>query len=242
MITTQLSNGKRRFFPTEKVKLLEVKLKNAQRILDRKKSPSKNNPNHKAKNYNSQIVKINKIHTKIKNIRLDFNHKMTTQIAKSHSLVVLEDLSLKNMSKSARGTLVEPGTNVAAKSGLNKSLLRPGLGIQAEFLDYKCRWYKSKLVLVPAKNSSRECSCCGYASKKNRISQSIFNCQNCGHTENADLNAAKVILARGQRVLARGEDVSEVVNKPANSKNSSKDLKRKEARTTKKSIQRDLVA
>lgn len=235
-IATQVSNGESYLFPKESVAKIKNKIKVYQRKLARQKKPTRKNPEHKASRYRVTQEKIAKLHGKIKNIRMDFNHKLTTQIAKNHGLVVLEDLRLKNMSKSAKGTIENPGKKVKQKSGLNRELLNIGIGMQEQMLSYKCKWYGSLLVTINPKNSSRECCECGYTSKKNRKSQSQFSCQRCGHKENADLNAAKVILARGHRVLVRGEDVvSETEN--VLDKNSSKVLTKvkKEARTSKKS-------
>lgn len=229
VISMQLSNGKQYHLPKALIKKQEKKLKKAQKRLARMQKPKKDNPEHKAKNYKKQQEKIRKIHKKIKNTRLDFNHKSTTEIAKSHSMVVIEDLKLKNLTASASGTLANPGTNVSQKSGLNKSLLNEGMYQQEQMYKYKCIKFGFLLVKVPAKNSSRECSVCGFISKKNRKSQSEFECIKCGHAENADLNASKVILARGHRVLACGEDVSET--KKLVSKNSSKNSKEKKSGT-----------
>ena len=233
-VAIQLSSGENWIFPREQISKLKNKIKKCQRNLARKKKPRRDLKNHKASNYKLVQEKIAKLHKKIKNIRLDFNHKLTTQIAKNHSLVVLEDLRLKNMSKSAKGTIEKPGCNVKAKSGLNRELLNIGIGTMEEMLSYKTKWYGSHLLLVNPKNSSRECSKCGHTSKMNRKTQSKFECISCGHAENADLNAAKIILARGHRVLACGETVSSN-NENLFDKKVSKNSKEKETRTSKKS-------
>jgi putative transposase len=58
--------------------------------------------------------------------------------------------------------------------------------------------------LVDPRNTSRQCSSCGPTARENRPSQSVFRCVVCGHSENADFNAAKNICARGLRATARG--------------------------------------
>jgi len=73
-----------------------------------------------------QKVKVQKIHTKITNIRRDYLHKTTTQLSKKHAMIVIEDLKIKNMSASANGNPDNPGTHVKAKSGLNKAILDQG--------------------------------------------------------------------------------------------------------------------
>ncbi|MCB9061612.1 MAG: transposase [Halobacteriovoraceae bacterium] len=144
--------------------------------------------------------KIRKLHSKIASIRHDFLHKASSYIAKNHSYVTLEDLKIKNMSKSAKGTLETPGKNVAAKSGLNREILFQGWGIFALQLSYKCEWNGGHLELVNPKFTSTRCSECLYNNKMNRKNKH-FECLNCGHKEDADLNAAKNInrVGRTQR-------------------------------------------
>ncbi|HGN1543426.1 TPA: zinc ribbon domain-containing protein, partial [Proteus mirabilis] len=52
--------------------------------------------------------------------------------------------------------------------------------------------------------TSQKCACCGHTAKENRQSQSKFECLECGYTANADINAARNILAAGHAVLACG--------------------------------------
>ena len=105
------------------------------------------------------------------------------------------------MSRSASGTLEEPGKMVAQKSGLNKSILRQGWGTFRIYCDYKTKRFGGTMELVPPMNTSRKCSHCGHTEASNRQSQSEFSCQKCGHTENADVNASKNIKALGLQSL-----------------------------------------
>ena len=122
-----------------------------------------------------------------------------------NSLIGLEKLNSKSMRKSASGTKRKPGRNVAAKRGLNRELasLAPGMIVAA----YKRAAIKTgtRIVLVPAKNSSKECAKCGYIAKENRESQSVFICKKpkCGHFDNADTNAARNILARAMDIISK---------------------------------------
>jgi putative transposase len=145
-------------------------------------------------------LKIRKLHSKIARIRHDFLHKASSFIAKNHSYVSLEDLKIKNMSKSAKGTSENPGKNVKAKSGLNREILFQGWGIFASQLKYKCEWSGGHLELVNPQYTSTRCSECLYNDKKNR-KRKQFKCLNCGHVEDADKNAAKNInrVGRTQR-------------------------------------------
>ena len=101
--------------PINSFKKLEARLPLEQRKLSRKTKFSGN--------WKKQKVKIQKVHYKIANVRKDFLHKATSEMSKNHAFIMLEDLKVSNMSKSAKGTTDEPGTNVAAKTGLNKSIL-----------------------------------------------------------------------------------------------------------------------
>ena len=171
-------------------------LKRLQKELSRKKKFSRNF--HKTK------LKIQKLHNHIVNIRRDFLHKISTQLAKSHSLIVMEELKAKDMSRSAKGTKEKPGRNVKAKSGLNRSILDQGWSMFQQLLSYKLSWQGKKLLLIDPKYTSRLCRICGYAGRENRKTQQVFECQNCGYTQDADLNASINILAEGHSVLACG--------------------------------------
>ncbi|MDR2781845.1 MAG: transposase, partial [Holosporaceae bacterium] len=87
----------------------EKKLKFRSRSLSRKKKFSSN--------WRKEKHRLNRIHKKIRDCRQDFLHKATTDIGKNHAIVVLENLQIKNMTKSASGTTENPGKNVKAKSG-----------------------------------------------------------------------------------------------------------------------------
>lgn len=157
-----------------------------------------------SKNWQKQKAKIQRQHQKISNVRKDFLHKQTTSISKNHALVVVEELQIKNMSRSASGTMENPGKNVRAKSGLNKSILDQGWYEFRRQLEYKMRWRGGEIRTVPAQFTSQRCSRCGEVDKASRKSQSKFECTSCGFKTNADYNAAKNILAAGLAVSACG--------------------------------------
>ncbi|SQH38403.1 K07496 putative transposase [Salmonella enterica] len=162
---------------------------------------------HKVKfsnNWQKQKRKIQRLHSRIANIRRDYLHKVTTTISKNHAMIVIEDLKVKNMSKSATGTVSQPGRNVRAKSGLNRSVLDQGWYEMRRQLEYKQLWRGGQVLAVPPAYTSQRCACCGHTAKENRLSQSKFVCQACGYTANADVNAARNILAAGHAVLACG--------------------------------------
>ena len=183
--------------PLSSFKSLEKCLAKAQRRLARKKKFSNN--------WKKQKSKISRIHAKIADCRKDFLQKNSTILSKNHAMIVLEDLKVSNMSKSAKGTIEKPGKNVKAKSGLNRSILDQGWYEFRRMLDYKQLWSGGKLVLINPKNTSLKCSKCGNISKYNRKSQSVFVCQSCSHKDHADHNAAINILKAGLTSIACGD-------------------------------------
>ena len=163
---------------------------------------------HKQKfsnNWKKAKAKVQKIHTQIANTRCDFLHKATTTISQNHALVFVEDLQVRNMSRSAAGTAEHHGKNVAQKSGLNKAILDQGWGEFQRQLDYKTAWNGGLLIAVPAHHTSQTCPCCGHVSKDNRQTQARFACVECGYENNADVVGAINVLERGHRLLACGE-------------------------------------
>ena len=150
-------------------------------------------------NFEELSQKIAKLHLKKRRVRDDFLHKLSSSLVKNqdHEIFAGEDLNLKGMTKSAKGTVDNPGKNVKQKSGLNRSLLNMSFGKFVRMLAYKLELTGRKLILVDPRNTSRTCAKCGHVSKQNRLTQAKFKCVNCGHETNADLNAAVNIKNRG---------------------------------------------
>ena len=183
--------------PLNSFKIQQAKLAKYQRRMAHKQKFSNNWKKAKAK--------VQKIHTKIANARRDFLHKTTTTISQNHAVVFVEDLQVRNISQSAAGTAENPGTNVAAKSGLNKAILDQGWGEFRRQLDYKTAWNGGMLFAVPPHHTSQTCPCCGHVSKDNRQTQARFACVECGYENNADVVGAINVLERGHRLLACGD-------------------------------------
>jgi putative transposase len=141
-----------------------------------------------------QIAKLRARQTRRRD---DWLHKTTTDLAKSHGLVAVEDLKITNMTRSARGTLQHPGRNVRAKAGLNRSILGMAWGRALWMLAYKCPDHGGELTKAPAAYSSQTCAECGQVAAESRRSRERFCCVNCGHAAPADTNAARVLLQRG---------------------------------------------
>lgn len=177
----------------------ETALSKAQRAMSRKTKFSNNWKKAKAR--------VQKIHSRIGNARRDYLHKTSTTISKNHALVCIEDLRVRNMSKSAAGSTEKPGKQVRAKSGLNKAILDQGWFEFRRQLDYKLAWSGGHLIAVPAKNTSRTCPCCGHVSADNRQTQARFACVKCGYENHADLVGAINVLRRGEAMLRNeGQD------------------------------------
>jgi len=186
--------------PLNSFRAHEKRLAKYQRRMSRKVKFSQNW--HKAKR------RVQKIHTRIGNARKDFLHKTTSAISQNHAMVAIEDLQVRNMSRSAAGNAEKPGKNVAAKSGLNKAILDQGWFEFRRQLDYKLAWRGGMLIAVPPQYTSQTCPACGHVTKENRQTQARFACVDCGYQNHADVVGAMNILARGHRAAACGEDGS----------------------------------
>jgi putative transposase len=134
--------------------------------------------------------------------RRDWVEKTTTDVARRFDTIRVENLNVRAMTRSARGTCERPGTNVAQKRGLNREIHRHGWGRLVARLKHKAA---GRLESVPAAYTSQRCSACGHVAPENRKSQAVFQCVACGAGPcHADVNAARNIAA-GRAVTARGD-------------------------------------
>jgi putative transposase len=134
---------------------------------------------------------------KIAHQRRDFHHQIARRLVDGYDVLVIEELAVANMSCSASGTPEEPGVNVAAKRGLNRSILDAGWAQFASILAGKAEEAGRSLVRVDPRHTSQTCAACGHVDAGNRVSQAEFRCRSCGHTAHADVNAARNILRAG---------------------------------------------
>jgi transposase len=132
--------------------------------------------------------------------RKDAIEKATTELARTVDVVRIEDLRIRQMAKSAAGTIEKPGVNVAQKRGLNRGIMSKGWGLFEQRLGHKIG---DRLERVPAAYTSTTCSACGNREASQRESQARFVCRFCELAENADVNAARNIAA-GHAVSGRG--------------------------------------
>ena len=135
---------------------------------------------------------LRKLQRKRRRQRDNDTHQASRTIADAAHTVVVEDLHTKAMTQSAKGTVAEPGRNVKAKSGLNRSLLASGWGSLERKLVYKA----GALLKVDPAYTSQTCSRCGHGHRDNRPSPAVFACGACGFRAHADPNAAVNMLAR----------------------------------------------
>lgn len=149
-------------------------------------------------NHRKALARLLKHAQKRTDKRDDVLHKESIYYARAYGTVIVERLAIGNMTKSARGTAEQPGTNVRAKAGLNRSILAQGWGRFVQYLRYKSAQRGGKVVEVEPRDSSRTCAECGTVAVESRDGQR-FACVSCGHSGDADVNAARVLLARGLR-------------------------------------------
>ncbi len=171
----------------EKLAKLQRKLKNKKKF---------------SSNWKKVKAKITQCHEKIANARNDYLHKVSTEICENQAVIVVEDLKVKNMSKSSKGNSEKHGKKVAQKSGLNRSILDQGWGMFVTMLEYKQDWNGGSVLKVNAQYTSQTCPCCNHVAKENRLTQAEFVCVECGYSNNADLVGAMNVLTRGHRGLA----------------------------------------
>jgi putative transposase len=134
--------------------------------------------------------------------RKDWAEKTSTGIARRFDLIRVEDLQIKHMTRSAKGTQENPGRNVRQKAGLNRGILRSGWGLLVRRLEDKA---PSRVEKIKPAFTSQRCSACGQVDRDSRESQAVFRCTACGFAGNADVNAA-INIAAGHAVTARGGD------------------------------------
>lgn len=157
-------------------------------------------------------AELARLHARNADRRKDWAEKTSTEIARRYDTIRIEDLKVRNMVRCARGTVENPGRNVRQKSGLNRSILAAGWSLFATRLEHKAQGRVEKVN--PAYTSQR-CSVCEHVARESRESQALFLCVACGHTSNADLNAARNIAA-GHAVRG-AEKVSALNREPQHS-------------------------
>lgn len=177
----------------------EKYLKRLQRQLSKKKKGSSRYLRHKKR--------IAKRHEHIANIRKDFCHQTSRKIIDNteYKIIVLEALNTQHMTKKPKAKPNKNGSfdrnQARAKAGLNKNILDKGWHQFECYLAYKSQRAGKAFFKVDAKYTSQACAACGHTHPDNRKTQALFTCVDCGHTDNADHNAAHVIQQRAIRLI-----------------------------------------
>jgi putative transposase len=185
--TLTLSTGEHMSLPPCLADLDRHKRK-AQRVLSRRERGSRR--------YAKAGRRVAALSARRARIRRDWQHKASLDIARRFGTVVLESLATKNMTRSAKGTVDAPGTNIRQKAGLNRIILEQGWFGFETMLAYKLDERGGYLAKVDPRFTSQTCSACGAVDRESRESQASFYCRQCGFRSNADLNAAVNIERR----------------------------------------------
>ena len=155
------------------------KLRVAQRSVSRKPD--------KRSNSRRKVVKVvAKLHRKVARQRLDFHHKQARRLVNENDLIAHENLNVGGM---GRGNLA-------------RSIHDVGWSQFFQVLAFKAECAGKRVVAVDPRYTSQRCNVCGHTEKANRVNQSKFVCRDCGHTANADYNAALNILGRADPLSA----------------------------------------
>ncbi|GLZ33504.1 transposase [Lentzea sp. NBRC 105346] len=147
-------------------------------------------------------VAVAKMHARTRDRRRDWVEKTSTDLARRFDVIRVENLTVANMTRSAKGTAAEPGHRVRQKAGLNRAILAAGWGHLVSRLEHKA---PGRVEKINPAYTSQQCSRCGHVAAESRESQAVFRCRSCGFECNADVNAARNIAA-GRAVNARGGD------------------------------------
>lgn len=142
------------------------------------------------------VARVAVLHRRVADARRDTAHQLSRQLVNTYGTIGLDQLHVLNMVRSAKGTVEQPGSNVAAKSGLNKSILDAGWGQIAGTVVYKAEEAGRRVVSVNPRHTSQRCHTCGHVDPGNRPDpdRTVFVCVACGHQAHADVNAARNIL------------------------------------------------
>lgn len=201
VIPVQAGDNKYDFSDEQKQhkKQATISIKKLQKKLNRQAKGSKQR--------NKTKQRISKKHQKIARIRNDFAHQTSHRIVSDEDtkIIIFEDLKAKHLTKTPRAKTDESGKYVkngaAAKAGLNRVILDKGWGYVENFCEYKAKRAGKAFFKIVAHQTSQECANCGYTHPDNRQTQSEFACISCGHTDNADHNAAMVIKKRAIKLI-----------------------------------------
>jgi transposase len=140
--------------------------------------------------------------------RRDWAEKISTRLIRDQDVIVFEKLNTLGMVRKpqAKPDPAHPGgflpNRARSKAGLNRAILGSCWGLLARRAEQKAAASGAAVIYVDPRFTSQQCHVCGHTAPGNRDSQAVFRCQKCGHSDHADLNAARNILARGLATMA----------------------------------------
>jgi putative transposase len=188
-VVLMLADSEGRVVPNPRYgKQLERRIARAQRRVAKKKRGSKNQRKARA-----EVARLQRLVMRRRQVHV---HTQSRYYADNFGVVKIEDLKISSMTASAKGTVEEPGSHVKQKSALNRAILDSGWGLFDVSLAYKMIENGGELLRYAPPYTSQECPKCGHVSPRNRISQSLFICEECGYEGNADVTAAQNICAK----------------------------------------------
>jgi putative transposase len=175
------------------------RLRRLQRRLARQRAGSRNRARTR--------LQIARVHARARRRRVDFARQTAIDLVRDHDVVVFEALPLKNMTKSAKGTIDKPGGNVRAKAGLNREILNVGWGMLIDQTKRVAKSHGTRVITVDARHTSQTCPACGNVDPASRVTRSRYVCtqDGCGYTGHADTGAAINILNRGLAAIEAEE-------------------------------------
>ncbi|MGI8329530.1 RNA-guided endonuclease InsQ/TnpB family protein [Actinomadura scrupuli] len=135
--------------------------------------------------------RVARLHARVTGLRRNYLHQLTSVLARSFAHIAVEDLNVKGMTASARGTREKPGRQVRQKAGLNRRILDASFAEIRRQLDYKARWYGGTIQAIDRyAPTSKICSACGWRHPNLTLSDRTFRCGGCRVSIDRDLNAA----------------------------------------------------
>lgn len=189
------------------IKEMDQKIIKCQKALSRKTAikyivdSEGKNRRVRGKNYIKNLKILGKLRQKRVRQMKYFLNNLAKYYAEKYAVVVIEDLKIKNMTKSAKGTTKKPGKNVNAKKGMNREMTKRSFFTFRHILENKLNYYGGRLAVVPPHNTSQNCSGCGFKVPKD-LSVRIHDCPECGLILDRDLNASINIK---NKYINRGE-------------------------------------
>jgi putative transposase len=195
----------------------ERAVKLASKSLRRKRRPDRKKKVKASRRFKKVQAKISKLRRKVGRQRLDWMHKLTSDIVSRNSLIAGEKLSVKNMTRKAK----KGSKRKRQKTGLNRSMLEVGMSTISKMFAYKEAEADGFYVESPTRTlkPTQRCAMCWELTPKT-LSDRIHRCSNaaCGHVEDRDVNAAQVnlIWAKGSGTGLLDVDGSALLSSPVN--------------------------